>query len=210
MESRAGVELLWAQVSGAVSVALPPTDLRLEMMLARTGSFGILPLVEAAFACVDHSFGLLSEAPWISSGSAPLLYPALDWACEPSTHHAQACAEVFHAWERHADAAEAASTDVGDWWTFAAVEAVAMIPAAIALASGLSVNLADLPICADASSEQLLTEVCLHFRGFPSDVPRSDQETLHAIASALLAWARDGDVYYRPVLRRLPPRSGRR
>jgi hypothetical protein len=184
--------------------------LRLEILLARSASFGILPLVQAAFACIDHSFGLLATAPWISRGSAPLLYPALDWACNRSTQNARTCVEVFHAWEQHADAAEAASTDVGDWWTFAAIETVAMTPAAIALASGLPVKLTDLPIHADASAEELLTEVCVHFSGFPSNVPRSEQQTIDAIARALLTWARDGDVYCRPLLQRLPPRVAAR
>lgn len=52
-ESRAGVEELWAQVSTTASVVPPPTDLRLEILLARTASFGILPLVQAAFACIE-------------------------------------------------------------------------------------------------------------------------------------------------------------
>lgn len=148
--------------------------------------------VQVALASLQHSFSLLSHAPWIAQGTAPLLSPCFAWLEEPCKPRALECAQAANGWDRLADTAEARSTDVGDWWTFGAVEHAAMIPAAIGVEAGFALEPESWPRGAPDTAPSYLTEVLIRFSWFPANVDRPHHNTMKAIADALRLVERDG------------------
>jgi hypothetical protein len=96
---------------------------------------------------------------------------ARQWVSCPCDKHAKLALEEAKKKETKAEAADDASTERGDWWSYEAVREVYVLCEAIALHSGLPEPDPDDPFGVDPSDAVLW--VCSYFAGFPSNVERS-------------------------------------
>ncbi|MDC1142297.1 hypothetical protein OAU50_04335 [Planctomycetota bacterium] len=145
--------------------------------------------VRASIAVLRLSLSFLTgrnSAPWITEHCAAVLHTSQNWALDPSEKTAKAAYEVAVSIDSRADAAEEASTDVGDWWSYQAVQAAHFIPAAIALAAELPEPFPDDPLGPDY--KDLLDRACWEFAEFPSNVDRSEEQAVAVISKDLIPW----------------------
>lgn len=145
--------------------------------------FDLLAL--AAVGMIARSFSLLPTNE-IARYSRPVLQPALAWIMAANVDNAKACGEVLPRVDQLAGLAERASTQRGDYWTHAAVEMIGLLPAAIAIQSGVNVPESLIPLNrVGLPAAGMLQELIGYFARFPSHVTRTPSEAATAMAIVL-------------------------
>lgn len=135
--------------------------------------------VRAALTLAAAFFRRWANHPWIEIHSRPALDASRDWARCPCLAHAQAAWSAAAAVEVHAEAANDASTMVGDWWSYEAVQTAHYLAALVALEAGLPEPTPADPIGPAAG---LLAHVCRYF------MPGSEPETIDVLREELVPW----------------------
>lgn len=132
---------------------------------------GFIALVRGALAMLEEAESLLSRAPWVTSNWLGAKNATQQWVACPCEKHAKLVFEEAKNKEDRADTASNASKDVGDWWTYEAVNEAYTLCEAVALHSGLPEANPDDPLEIDPSNAVLW--VCSYFACYPSNVKRT-------------------------------------
>lgn len=123
----------------------------------------------------------------IVAGCRPAVVASEAWLLCPCERHALDAHGVASGAEARAEAANAASTVVGDWWSCQAVQTAHFIPATIAEAAGLP---DPDPVGHFYGPGPGLT-LCalLEFAGFPSNVTRTPAQAMGALMDEVVPLA---------------------
>lgn len=159
-----------------------------EVWLAGLELWGLPVLVRAALVAVDQSLVRLRDLPAVEVNVRPLMRASARWAqASDILDHAIACAHEASLCDNYADAAESASSQVGDWWSYAHVHAIGDIPAIIAWHEGISPPLMRFR----GRPADAIVQSCVYFSQSPPRDPITPRALRGAISHALVAWARE-------------------
>lgn len=142
-----------------------------EFLKSEIAPKGFEALVRSALAMLKEAENLLSKSPWMLSNWAEAKRTAEEWLSCPCQDHAKLAFEQACLREQRADAADIATKEVGDWWSYDAVLTAHWLCEAIAQESGFPEAFPDDPLGV-SPSEAVLT-VCSYFAFFPSNVERT-------------------------------------
>lgn len=164
-------------------------DLRALVELLRSACADVEVGVRAGLALLRLSLSFLAGAqssPWIATLSEPAVEASQAWARCPCPAHAKRAWITASQVEAQADRADAATTHVGDWWSYQAVQTAHFLPAAIALSAGLPEPVPADPLGPDPTA--LLVSVCEEFMVLPSHVTRTYDQARAALLDQLVPW----------------------
>lgn len=158
-----------------------PTLSELEALVE---PFGVHAVARVALVVARISIALFA-LPEVTSSAGTILAPAEAWLRSPSARLARSCAEVYRL--SYILAAEVGDAyPASEWWNCEFVEALGLIPGAIALQEGTLDPDGDI---AGPPTDELWATVA-YFARMPSNRERVDRQVTGPAVDALIAWSR--------------------